>query len=160
MHGPRQTAAITGATQSGQAFEQGKVPRPMSSYLDRARELRALEDPHYNCAQAVFAPFAEQAGLSFEQSVAITQAFGGGMHMGSVCGAITGGLMALGVLGIADNQTVAAFNRRMKAQHDGLFTCADLLRVNAEVGGQKKAHCDAMVFEAVALVEELLAEHA
>lgn len=31
----------------------------MSKYYDKAVELRAIKDPHYNCAQAVVVPFAE-----------------------------------------------------------------------------------------------------
>lgn len=130
----------------------------MSAYLDRAHELRESTDFHYNCAQAVLVPFAEKAGMSLEQACAVAQAFGGGMQTGNVCGAITGGLMALGVMGTADRKTVMAFFRRMRENHDGLITCVDLLRKNAEAGGEKKPHCDAMVYESVALVTELLNE--
>ena len=129
----------------------------MSIYLDRAKELRACIDPHYNCAQSVLIPFAEQAGLTMEQANAVAQAFGGGMQVGSVCGALTGALMALGVLGHADRKTVSTLFRRMRENHGGTITCVDLLRKNAEAGGQKKPHCDAMVYEAIALVEELTA---
>lgn len=62
----------------------------MSRYLDRARELREDPDVHYNCAQSVLIPFAEEAGLTAEQANAITANFGSGMKIGSVCGAITG----------------------------------------------------------------------
>lgn len=131
----------------------------MSVYLDRARELRASVDVHYNCAQSVVVPFAEQAGMSCEQACAVAQAFGGGMQTGSVCGALTGALMALGVLGIADRKTVTSLIRRMRDNHGGTLMCVDLLRKNAEAGGQKKPHCDGMVYEAVSLVEEALAAH-
>ena len=40
----------------------------MSKYMDRARELRAIVTPHYNCAQAVLLPFAPDAGVSEEQA--------------------------------------------------------------------------------------------
>ena len=36
--------------------------------------------------------------------------------------------------------------------------CADLLWMNAERGGEKKPHCDAMVFEAVELLEDILGQ--
>ena len=127
----------------------------MSAYLDRAHELRNSTDAHYNCAQAVLVPFAEAAGMSLEDACAVAQAFGGGMQTGNVCGAITGGLMALGVIGAADRKTVMTFFRRMRENHDGLITCVDLLRKNAEAGGQKKPHCDAIVLEAVRLVQEM-----
>jgi C_GCAxxG_C_C family probable redox protein len=128
----------------------------MGKYLERAKELRASVDPHYNCAQAVLVPFAEEAGFTTEQACAFAAAFGGGMQTGNLCGAFTGALMALGVLGIADRRNVVTLTKRMKENHDGTLLCIDLLRKNAEAGGQRKPHCDGMVYEAVALVEELL----
>ena len=92
----------------------------MSAYLDRAHELRNSTDAHYNCAQAVLVPFAEAAGMSLEDACAVAQAFGGGMQTGNVCGAITGGLMALGVIGAADRKTVMTFFRRMREIFDGI----------------------------------------
>lgn len=128
----------------------------MSVYRERARELRAIEEPHYNCAQAVLVPFAETSGMTHEQAYAVAQGFGGGMRMGDVCGALTGAYMALGVLGLASDENLAEVTSRMRARHGGMIDCADLLRANAEVGGEKRPHCDALVFEAVGLVEELL----
>jgi hypothetical protein len=40
-----------------------------------------------------------------------------------------------------------------------MLDCKDLLRVNAQQGGDKKAHCDDMVYEAVEAVYELLKEN-
>ena len=41
----------------------------MSKYLERARELRAIVTPHYNCGQSVVLPFAEDAGLTEAQAL-------------------------------------------------------------------------------------------
>ena len=95
----------------------------MSMYLDRAKELRAIEEPHYNCAQAVLIPFAEQAGLQADQAYRLAQAFGGGMRSGSVCGAVTGALMALGVLGIATD----AWLRGMATRRFAPSSCRPML---------------------------------
>ena len=130
----------------------------MSTYLDRAKELRAIEEPHYNCAQAVLIPFAEQVGLKADDAYRLAQAFGGGMRSGSVCGAVTGALMALGVLGIATDDVVAELTGRMAARHGGTTLCAELLQANANAGREKRPFCDALVFEAVSLVEEQLAK--
>lgn len=127
----------------------------MSKYLSRACELRASLIPHYNCAQSVLVPFAEEAGYTTEQACAYAAAFGGGMQTGDLCGAFTGGLMALGVLGKADRKRVQELQRRMRENHGGDLLCVDLLRKNKEAGGKKKPHCDAMVYEAISLVEEL-----
>ena len=127
----------------------------MSKYLDRARELRAAVAPHYNCGQSVLLPFAEAAGLTEAQAMGICANFGGGLKRAAACGAITGGLVALGLFGIDDP---GEYYRALRANHEGLLDCADLLRRNRELGGEKKPHCDALVFECVALVERLLRE--
>lgn len=128
----------------------------MGVYLDRAKELRKIASPHYNCAQAVLVPFAERSDMGGEQAYAVAQAFGRGMHSGSVCGACVGALMALGVEGLADPKTTSGLMRTMKENHDGVITCAELLRRCAEAGQDRHVHCDGMVFEGVSLVEELL----
>jgi len=130
----------------------------VSIYLDRAKELRAIEEPHYNCAQAVLIPFAEHAGMASEQAYALAQAFGGGMRQGGTCGALTGALMAFGVLGLADDPAVLELTDRMRERHGGTMQCAELLQANSEAGREKRPFCDALVYEAVALVEQRLAE--
>ena len=67
--------------------------------LERARELRADTTRHYNCCQSVVLPFAEELGLDEEAVLKLAEHFGSGMRRGSVCGAVTGGLMALGLIG-------------------------------------------------------------
>ena len=127
----------------------------MSKYLDRARALRAIVTPHYNCGQSVVIPFAADAGLTEAQALGICANFGGGLKRGSACGAITGGLVVLGLFGI-DNP--AEYYRRLREQHEGMLDCAELLRKNRELGREKKPHCDALVYECVELVEALLRE--
>ena len=52
----------------------------------------------FNCAQSSFYPFAKNAGLSDEQALKLTTAFGVGMiYRGEMCGAVTGAMMALGL---------------------------------------------------------------
>ena len=128
----------------------------MSKYRKRAEELRNDPTTHYNCAQSVLIPFAEEAGISFDHACRIAANFGSGMKCGGTCGAITGGLMALGLFGVTDGSTIAAYWRAFKTSHDNLTNCSDLLRVNAEKGCPKKEHCDGMVYEAVSIVENIL----
>lgn len=128
----------------------------MSKYLERAKELRAIVTPHYNCGQSVVVPFAEDAGLTEEQAMGICANFGGGLKRASACGAITGGLVVLGLFGI-DNP--AEYYQALRENHEGMLDCADLLKRNKELGREKKPHCDALVFECVSLVEKLLREN-
>ena len=127
----------------------------MSRYLDRAKELRAIITPHYNCGQSVILPFAVDMGLSEEQAIGIAANFGGGLKRASACGAITGGLVVLGMFGIDDP---SGYYRALRENHEGMLDCADLLRKNKELGGERKPHCDALVFECVTLVEKILRE--
>lgn len=130
----------------------------MSKYVDEAKRLRGITEVHYNCAQSVIVPFAKDAGISEELAMKMGVNFGAGMHRASVCGAITGGLMALGLMGMDDKTTLAEYYRRLKERHEGCLDCADLLRINKEKGQEKKPHCDGMVYECVELVEEILRE--
>ena len=128
----------------------------MTEMMERSHALRDDTTTHYNCAQAVFIPFAEKKGLSAEQAQAITANFGSGMRAGLTCGAITGGLMALGLYDAGDAEASTEFMRRMKSLHGGLSDCRDLLREEVHGPAEKKPHCDGMVYEAVEIVEEML----
>ena len=87
----------------------------------------------HSCAQAVFSAVAEQMGMDYQTAVKVSAGFGGGMYLGSVCGAVTGGMMAIGLkhggLGAPSIQTAVlcrTFAERFKAQHKSV-KCADLV---------------------------------
>ncbi len=67
-----------------------------------------------------------------QTAVKVSAGFGGGMYLGSVCGAVTGGIMAIGLkhggLGPAGMKTaivVRDFADRFKAQHKSV-NCPEL----------------------------------
>ncbi len=130
----------------------------MGKNLENAKILRNDPDVHYNCSQAVLCAFAEDCGLTKEQALGIGANFGSGMKMAATCGAVTGGLMVLGLQGIEDAPTIGAFLRAVRDNHSGCLNCGDLLRMNKEKGCKKKPHCDGMVYEATELVEKIIAE--
>lgn len=130
----------------------------MSKYLEKAKELRGIETPHYNCAQSVLVPFAEDAGLSEEMAMKVSSNFGAGMRVASTCGAFTGGLIALGLFGVEDSAAIIRYTNRIKENHEGTIICSELLKINKEKGLEKKKHCDAMVYECLTAVEEILRE--
>ena len=75
---------------------------------------------------------AEQIGMDYQTAVKVSAGFGGGMYLGSVCGAVTGGIMVIGLkhggLGPTSMQTailVRDFADRFKAQHKSI-NCPDL----------------------------------
>lgn len=128
----------------------------MSKEMDRAVELRGRTDIHYNCAQTVLCAFADTLGMTEEEAFKLGSHFGGGMKMGATCGVITSGLMILGMAGKGEVAVAKQYVDGFRERHNGVLNCADLLRINAEKGGTRKPHCDGMVYEAVAALEEML----
>lgn len=124
------------------------------THKEHAAALRADTTTHYNCAQSVLIPFAKEAGLTEEQANALAAHFGSGMRHSSTCGAITGALMALGVLGYGEDAAKALL--QTFREQEGDTACTKLLAIGKEKGLEKKAHCDAMVLAAVELVETFM----
>lgn len=125
----------------------------MGNYVKRCAQLRADPDRHYGCSQATFIPVAEAMGIDHETAFKLGAPFRAGMLTGTVCGAVTGSLMALGLSGASD-ETVKEFQRIIKERHQGDVSCAGLLERLGD--GDKKSHCDGLCTECAALVEELL----
>lgn len=134
----------------------------MSKYIDLAMERRSRFTPEgrpvLNCCQAVVSVFAQDAGYDEEACMKAATYFRGGMQTGSVCGAITGSLLAAGLAGIDDPDVPGEIFRRFRDHHNGLVNCKDLLRINAENGGEKIPHCNALIRECVGYAEEILRE--
>ena len=131
----------------------------MSKYLERAKEIRAIETPHHNCAQSVLMSFTQSLQLDDETAYKISVAFGAGIKSGLICGVIIGGLMVLGLFGVDDQATTQQLVKDFKERHSGMLNCAELLSANTRAGGQRKPHCDALVYEMVELVEQILREN-
>lgn len=140
---------------------------------DTGKKAEAVFLQNYNCSQAVFSTFATLAGLDEKTALRVASPFGGGMaRQGEVCGAVTGGLMALGLLRGTDTpaskeviyRLSQEFMGRFKERH-GSCLCRDLLgsdistpegyQVAAEKGVFRSI-CPALVNEAAEMVQELL----
>ena len=132
----------------------------MSKYVDlamkRRRRFTPEGKPAWNCCQSVVSVFAEDAGYDEEACMKAATYFRGGMQIGAVCGAVTGSLMALGMAGIDDPQTANDLIRKVRENHNGVIDCKELLRINAENGGEKKPHCNALIRGGIGYVEEAL----
>lgn len=103
----------------------------------------------YNCAQAVFGAFAKDLGFDEATSLKMSAPFGGGIgRQREVCGAVSGMLMAFGLLyGYETPET-----GEIKMQHyehtrtlcdafkeqNGSIICREILKT-AEVGGTPEA---------------------
>jgi len=125
------------------------------THLEKAKELRARTDVHFNCCQSVLIPFAGEMGLTEDQAFALGTNFNAGMRCGSVCGTLTGALMVLGSAGFAPGEA-DAFLRKFREGH-GDINCAVLLKNSHDKGMERKAHCDGLVFEVVEALDQMLA---
>ncbi len=127
----------------------------MNQFMERTKALREDPNVHHNCAQAVLEAFAPECGLTQEQAAKLGAHFGSGMKIAATCGAITGALMVIGLLGGGDD-AYRTFMTAMKDNHEGMTDCGDLLKKNATTGCPKKVHCDGMVYEAVENVVKIM----
>ena len=149
----------------------------MSKHSEIAKEL-FFEG--YNCAQAVFAAFAEEYGMDKAQALKIASSFGGGMGgMREVCGAVSGMLMAAGLIfgydAAGDKAAKSAHYARVRELADafraqnGSIVCRELL-TGAGIQPQtepsqrtpqyyKKRPCPELVGLAAELLDEYIAEH-
>jgi C_GCAxxG_C_C family probable redox protein len=121
---------------------------------------------HYNCAQSTLVGCGEISGLTPEAALRVAGGFGGGMRVGTVCGAATGGVMALScALPFTDAEhledkerlgdVVARFMAEFVTEH-GSFDCNTLVR-----GDKEAAHtaiCPGLIAWAVAEAGRLAAE--
>ena len=66
--------------------------------MDRSEKALNYFDNNFNCSQSVLTAFADELGLSEDESLRVACAFGGGMgRQQFTCGAVTGASMAIGL---------------------------------------------------------------
>jgi C_GCAxxG_C_C family probable redox protein len=92
----------------------------------------------YNCSQSVLFSFCDELGLDADTALKLSCGFGGGMgRQGEICGAVSGGIMVLGLTfgrGVKDDRAVTdltyskvrEFMKRFRAKH-GSCHCRELL---------------------------------
>ncbi len=132
-------------------------------------------DLGYDCAQTVLAHFADDLDLEEETAMMISSAFGGGIAgSGSVCGCVTGALMALGMkfgftepdaiaknlMTAKNNEFIAKFRERC-----GGINCRELLGLDVSIPEQAaevaatgviQSRCPDFVTAACDILEEML----
>jgi C_GCAxxG_C_C family probable redox protein len=144
--------------------------------MGRIERAVSLFSEGFNCAQAVLAAFGPDLGLERELALKLAGAFGGGMaRMGEACGAVTGGLMALGLkFGPTRAGDEAAkewayglacrFFKEFEAWN-GSILCRELLgcdlsapegRKRAKEAGLHSSRCPGFVRAAAEILERLL----
>ena len=127
------------------------------------------------CSQAVLSAYGPRFGLGEGQALRVAAGFAGGMKMAETCGAVTGGLMVLGLALCDENcqaaegrkrvyEAVASFSNEFRARHGSLL-CRELLgcdtstpdgAARAKEQGLFKSKCPGLVRSAAEMVEARL----
>ncbi len=122
-----------------------------------------------NCSQCLLAAFADVAGLTLEQAMALGAGMGGGVRCGSICGAVSTPVMLLGTTcpDPTDRPAVTAvvkeYQRRF-LEHFHRMDCRELLRsqelepseLALELAGGD--HCGRLIVTAAELLTDMLEE--
>lgn len=112
---------------------------------------------NYNCSQSVLVAFASSAGLEKKTALRLASPFGGGLaRRGEVCGALTGALMALGLLRGTDTpaskdeiyRLSQQFMHRFEAEQ-GSILCRDLIGCDISTLSGHQAAADKGVFRSI-----------
>lgn len=130
----------------------------------------------FNCAQSVFACCGESLPMSREAALAVAGGFGGGVgSTGNICGAVSGGVMAIGMkyprtdpdsLEVRQEniKKTQEFMARFK-ERNGSIECRELLGLDLSAPEQAaqarerelfKTTCPKMVRDAVEILEDIL----
>ena len=122
----------------------------------------------YCCAAAVLCAFGDLTGLDERTALNLSEGFGGGIGgMHSVCGAVTGMLMAADlILGKADPEDPKATKQQSYVRtkllamqfvdKNSSMICAELLGGN---GRPKLRSCDGCIEDAVEILENFIGDN-
>jgi C_GCAxxG_C_C family probable redox protein len=144
--------------------------------LSKAKEAGDQFEKGYSCAPSVLSAYSQQFGLAEELALKIACGFGGGIgHMGRTCGAVTGGVM---VIGLKHGQTdandeesrqethklVKEFIDKFEALH-GSVECRELIGYDlsnpaeletARADDAREKRCRGFVHDAARILEDVL----
>lgn len=142
---------------------------------DRALELFAN---NFNCSQAVLTAFAPDFGLDEELALKLGTSFGGGARNAEICGAVSGGLLVLGLkyghYDSSDNEQKSRayaiavdYTKRFK-ESNGSIVCRDLLGYDLSIPQEAACIkekclfaeiCPKMIKSAVEILEQVIADY-
>ena len=133
------------------ALRRRRAQQAAAQLVDCEGKAGALYDGGYNCAQAVL---QAATGRSDPELLAMAEAFGGGIGAsGCLCGAVTGGVMALGLKGQGERsgELVAAFRAEFRTT-----CCRGLSKDYRWLSREHKANCRRITVATAGMVAKLL----
>jgi C_GCAxxG_C_C family probable redox protein len=135
------------------AFRKRSAQKAANQETDCSAKAGALFDGGYNCAQAVLQATTGRCDPEF---LAMAEAFGAGIgESGCLCGAVSGGVMALGLNGRSgrSGELVAAFRDTFRTT-----CCRGLSKDYQWLSRNHLANCRHITTTTAAMVEKLLQE--
>lgn len=148
--------------------------------MTHAEQAQALFMQGYNCAQAVFAAFCDETGLTQQQALKLASGFGGGVGgMREVCGAVSGLTLTLSAIygydapddraaKLALYHGVQEAAERYRAEN-GSIICRELLGLSQDLKKvdpaprtqeyYKKRPCPELVAMAAQIADDYIAAH-
>ncbi|MBQ5739454.1 MAG: C_GCAxxG_C_C family protein [Oscillospiraceae bacterium] len=127
----------------------------------------------FNCCASVLFAYQDKTKMSDELCYGVSSGLGGGFRTGSICGAVSGAVIVLGILHPHNEQTGAEgktsnmkltqeFQRRY-AEREGAVDCRDLKPVPAKhevpFEGREMKNCDHYILAAVELLDEMIEKY-
>lgn len=136
----------------------------MQNRIDKALE---LHKNGYNCAQAVFAAYADLYNMDIDTALRLSTSFGGGIGgMRHVCGAVSGMAMIAGLEtgtskpndkeGKQENYDTVRFLAEEFEHEHGSIICKQLLGLEESATPLKKKPCNEYIRYCAQLIEEKL----
>ncbi len=122
----------------------------MSKRTEDACALRSIKEPHYNCCHATFMVFSDLHGVDADTAYSLGHHFGGGMRVGTVCGALSGAIMTMGMLRHS-NDEVKALIAEFEQTHGSIYCAALLEKINDEL--PKDVLCNRLICHCVEILE-------
>ncbi len=128
--------------------------------MERAESAVKKYKNGYNCAQAVICEFADITELSEDALFKASEAFGGGMGIGGVCGAVSAMVC---LAGLKNSMGTDALPETNKAESYALarkmieeFEKKNGTVICGRLKGEEIRSCDGCVEDAVEIIEKLL----
>ena len=126
------------------------------------RTEKALENHKkgYNCAQAVICAFCDKTEFSEDELFKLSEAFGGGMGCGNVCGAVSAMVMLAGIITSRGISALPETNKkesyRISKELLDAFTEKNGSLICESIKGENLRSCDGCIEDAVKILEEKL----
>jgi C_GCAxxG_C_C family probable redox protein len=133
----------------------------MKDYTEIMEDSKKIHAQKFNCAQSVLCALSDYTGMEDLTAKAVAAGFGGGVRAGEICGAVAGGVMALGLATATDgigssDAPIGDRTRRFIAEFKERFNtvrCDELLEA---AGGHER--CDAFISYSAQLAAAIIDE--